>query len=81
MAAVAYALYLNQIDDDMLKSVKITEEAHQAVQLAKSLEGIKVSEWMSVVILEAVEKEFPEVATILRDRITKEATGPHAIDD
>lgn len=61
-----------KVDELMLRSVKITEQAHKAVQLAKNLDGIKISEWMSTVILEAVQKEFPDTWKIHRDRFTKD---------
>jgi len=73
MEAITHLIIDNgQEEEIMLRSVKITEQAHKAVQLAKNLDGIKISEWMSTVILEAIQKEFPDTWRIHRDRFTKE---------
>lgn len=55
-----------------LKTIKILETAHRALQLAKALDGIKQQEWVSTVILEAIEKDCPATYKALRNELIKE---------
>lgn len=55
-----------------LKTIKIRESAHKALQMAKVLDGIKIQDWVSVVILEKMEKDCPNTYRQLRDELIKE---------
>jgi len=58
--------------DDQLKTIKITETAHRALQLAKVLDGIKQQEWVSVVILEAMQRDCPKAYEEIRKQMITE---------
>lgn len=55
-----------------LKTIKITETAHRGLQIAKVMDGIKQQEWVSAVILEALEKDCPNTYKQLREEIIRE---------
>ncbi len=44
----------------MAKSIKVSEEAHKALEMAKSNEGLKIGEYATDLILKAIKKDYPD---------------------
>lgn len=58
--AIGYA------EGEAMQAVKITTTAHKALQLVKANEDIKQSEFASLAILEAIERDYPDVYSQVR---------------
>ena len=56
----------------MTKSIKISETAHKALEFAKVMEGIKIGEYASTALIEAIQKDYPEAYQALKKKLTTE---------
>lgn len=54
------------IENGPMKSIKISEFAHKGLQLLAAAEDIKQGEWASLVIIENLYKDHPDVYAALK---------------
>lgn len=57
-----------------MQSIKITDTALKGLQLLRAMENVKQSEFASVAIVEAIERDYPDVYATLKKVMTKEET-------
>jgi hypothetical protein len=55
------------------KSIKISEDAHTALAYAKG-KGIKQGIYASIAILEAIQRDFPDIYLIMKKELCKDET-------
>jgi hypothetical protein len=50
-------------------TIKVTKNAHRGLVLAKAMDGIQMTEWVSTIVLEAMQKDCPKAYEELRKEI------------
>ncbi|MBL4607954.1 MAG: hypothetical protein JKY01_09025 [Pseudomonadales bacterium] len=53
----------------MAKTIKISENAHRALEFAKTYKGIQIGKYASVAIIEAIQKEHPDAYNALKEHV------------
>ena len=56
---------------DMSKTIKISDNAHRALEFAKLYGGIQIGKYASIAIIEAIQREHPQAYGALKEHATK----------
>ena len=73
MCIEALSIEIEEEREKMTKSIKISDNAHKALEFAKVMEGVKIGKLASLAIIEAIQHDYPEAYKALKKHLLIES--------